>query len=123
VRSEIAQGLFRSALEQPEEKAGKDFERDRLNEDQDNGDDPVSVFVMLEERRQPFPEEMENKKEISDHQDRIDHQLNREGFEGLGGLLFHLRPMGLHNSSSPAPQLAALIPFSSEFLCTWRLSS
>jgi len=116
-------GLFRAALQQPEKKAREDFEDDRLNEDQDNRDERVGVFVMLEERRQPFSEEVQNKKEIADHQDRVDGQFDREGFEGLTGLLFHLRPMGLHNSSSAGLPLAAPIRFRSEFLCTGRLSS
>jgi hypothetical protein len=110
-------------MQQPEEKARKDFEHYRLNEDQEDGDDGIGVFVMLEERRQPFPEEVENKKEIANHQNRVDRQFNREGFEGLAGLLFHLRPMGLHNSSSADQPLAAPRLFRSEFLCTWQLSS
>jgi hypothetical protein len=76
-------------VKEAEQKSGDGFEHDGLPDNEENRDQPVEADALFIEVRQPVAEEVENEKKVSDHEERVDRQLDGKRNERFAGFGFH----------------------------------
>jgi hypothetical protein len=81
--------LFRTPANETEQESGQSFEHYGLADDQEDGNTGVSVAMVLGELTQGGAQEVQDEKEVTDHEHGVDHQLDQECPQGRGCVLFH----------------------------------
>ena len=96
--------------------------RDRLPDDQKDGGDGIGVTVMSREVVQPAAQQMKHEKEVSDHKNRIDSQLDQKGLKGTGGSFFHGRSLVSPDNRVWQPTRSGAGDNRGEFRCAGGIS-
>src|SRR2546423_13741590 len=82
--------LFRTAAQHPQQQRGHVFKNNCLTDNEQDRDAAVSISVMSFQLMKPSTKKMKNQKEIADHENGINGELDQKCAQHLGGFLFHL---------------------------------
>src|SRR3954471_2517393 len=86
--------LRTTAAEKSQQPGGDALEKDGLADDQNDRDRRVNPDVIQMQILEPAGEKMEDQEKIGGHENGIDGELDEEGPEGVGFLLFRDRSAG-----------------------------